>query len=153
MWMLKKCLISLRVLDLIIEDIHRYRHNETGGLLFGERRKNTFVITEIFNESEGAERTPTSFTFNIDERAKRDCADLIINKNLSIAGVWHKHNNLLMPPFSKEDDDINMCFAKLNKRGSLSVIVQEYGKDFCITAYLVTSSPHLKYKKIPLQIF
>jgi len=118
---------------------------ETGGVFLGHRQSDIWYVIESIDP--GLRATFRQSYFEYDQ----DYINHIINKinkiyrvPLDLIGLWHRHPGS-MDSFSSTDDGTNAQYARLDRAGAISALVN-IDPNFRLTVYSVT--PPLSYKKI-----
>ena len=97
---------------------------ETGGIFIGYLLDNgIWVVVETIPP--GIETTNQHAYFEYDTKFVNYVANVVAKQykgNLSVLGLWHRHPGS-MDVFSSTDDTTNIKFAKENKFGAISAIV------------------------------
>lgn len=141
----RQVVFSERAFTALMSETLERIQTETGGVFLGHREKDIWYVVESIDPGPRAIFGPAYFEYD------QDYINHIINKvnkiyrkPLDVVGLWHRHPGSL-DTFSSADDVVNSQYAKLNKRGTISALVN-IDPNFRFTAYLVTNP--LAYTKI-----
>ncbi len=109
---------------LIANEFEKYPDVETGGVLLGYFSKSYSKVVRAVAGGEKAVREPGSFEY--DSRYVEDECNKVsdlYSPPLELVGLWHKHNHILEPAFSKAD--IDMHSMVLNDGRGISCLFQK----------------------------
>ena len=140
-----RVVFSCRALEKTFTEAELHPSFETGGVLLGEKRKNTWLIREVCLLPAASRYEPAHFVFDSDyfNREIRNIQKFA-GWPLYVLGLWHKHNHAMMPPFSQDDRIANKAFAACNPYGALSVLLQKREQGHDVIAYVIDSTGNQK---------
>ena len=141
----KSVAISDRAFISMLMETHLKITTETGGVLLGHRKENTWYVIEAIDPGPNSVFTPNTFEYD------RAYVNHLINKvksiyvePLDLIGLWHRHPGSF-DSFSQTDNKTNAEFAKLDPSGAISALVN-IDPEFRLTMYSVTLP--VRYEKI-----
>jgi len=139
--MTKLVVFSDRAILSILAETEERIMTETGGVFIGHREGDTWYVIESIDPGPNSIFRAAYFEYD------KDYISHLVNKivrlyekPLSLIGLWHRHPGSLST-FSSTDDETNIDYARLNKGGAVSLLVN-IDPVFRITSY---------YIKLPLQ--
>ena len=144
-----RLVFSNRAYLAILSETHQKISTETGGIFLGCFEANTFYVVEAIDP--GPASTFEIAYFEYDQKYTQH----LINKTArlyesahTLVGLWHRHPGSF-DRFSNTDDGTNRKYARLNKFGAVSVLVN-IDPAFRMTAYHVKDP--LKYTRIKYEV-
>lgn len=143
--MLDRVVFSERAIIALLAETQEHIETETGGVFLGYRRDNIWYVVETVDPGPNSIFQPAYFEYDdvylnhlMNKVAK------LYKKPLDIVGLWHRHPGSF-DQFSSTDDGTNLKYAKRNKDGSISALVN-IDPNFRLTIYHVTEP--LNYRKV-----
>jgi proteasome lid subunit RPN8/RPN11 len=145
----KLVVISDRAYISVLSETQLNIKTETGGVFLGHRCGSIWYVIEAIDPGPNSVFSASFFEYD------RPYINHLINRvkelyqePLDLIGLWHRHPGS-MDYFSHIDEQTNTDYARLNKSGSISALVN-IDPDFRITMYAVTLP--LQYTKIKIEL-
>ncbi|MHB8277440.1 MAG: Mov34/MPN/PAD-1 family protein [Candidatus Humimicrobiaceae bacterium] len=132
------------MLSILAETAEKIK-TETGGVFIGHRKGDIWYVIE--NIDPGPNSIFRSAYYEYDQNYINHLVNKVVHlyeKPLDLIGLWHRHPGSLST-FSSTDDGTNTEYARLNKDGAISMLIN-IDPVFRITSYHVTLP--LRYEKI-----
>jgi len=142
-------IFSNRAYLAIITETHEKIKTETGGVFLGCYENGFWYVIETIDP--GPKSIFQAAYFEYDQKYTSHLINKIArlyDSNLTLIGLWHRHPGSF-DQFSGTDNGTNSDYAKLNKNGAISVLIN-IDPEFRITPYHV--SWPLKYSKIKYRV-
>ena len=143
-----KVVFSERAYTALLSETYEKITTETGGIFLGYYESDTWYVVEAIDP--GPKSIFEVAYFEYDQKYVTHLINKIARmyrKDLSLLGLWHRHPGSF-DVFSSTDDGTNMSYAKLNKVGAISALVNIDPK-FRLTVYHV-SLPMGRVKYTPI---
>lgn len=144
-----KVIFSNKAYLSILSETSEKIATETGGIFLGCFEDETFYIIEAIDP--GPKSTFQIAYFEYDQKYTQHLINKIArlyDYKLTLVGLWHRHPGSF-DQFSSTDNGTNLQYAKMNKYGAVSILVN-IDPNFRITAYHVDNP--LKYSRIVYEI-
>ncbi|MBQ2758370.1 MAG: Mov34/MPN/PAD-1 family protein [Clostridia bacterium] len=141
------CIFSPRALACIKTELKLHTQNESGGVFLGYRKNNIWHIKEVVFSGPDAIHKSAEFVY--DRKYTEYQSNMLSDtykKPLYVLGLWHSH--ITSSTFSYSDEETNSKFAKLNRFGAISCLIDTQKKSICV--YHIT--PQGNYSKVYLII-
>ena len=144
-----KAVFSNRAYTAVLAETTEKIKTETGGLYLGVFENDTWYIVEAIDPGPNSVFEVAYFEYDqpYTQHLIRKIANLY-ESEMCLIGLWHRHPGSF-DVFSSTDDETNSKYAKLNKTGAISALVN-IDPDFRITMYHVERP--CKYTKIPYEV-
>lgn len=143
-----KVVFSERAYTALLSETYEKITTETGGIFLGYYESDIWYIVEAIDP--GPKSIFEVAYFEYDQKYVTHLINKIARlykKDLSLLGLWHRHPGSF-DIFSSTDDGTNISYAKLNKAGAISALVNIDPK-FRLTVYHV-SLPMGRVKYTPI---
>lgn len=143
-----KVIFSERAYTALLSETYEKITTETGGIFLGYYESDIWYIVEAIDP--GPKSIFEVAYFEYDQKYVTHLINKIARlykKDLSLLGLWHRHPGSF-DIFSSTDDGTNISYAKLNKAGAISALVNIDPK-FRLTVYHV-SLPMGRVKYTPI---
>jgi len=131
-----KVVFSDRAYLAVLAETSEKIKTETGGIFLGACENDTWYIIEAIDP--GPKSVFQVAYFEYDQKYTEHLINKIArlyDSKLTLIGLWHRHPGSF-DQFSSTDDGTNSTYAKLNKSGAISALVN-IDPDFRITMYHV----------------
>lgn len=125
-----KVVSSNRALAAMVSGIERFPDTENGGVLLGIEKEDRIYVVEAIEA--GAESVREKGRLSFESSSIEHTLQVIMGlyeEELSIIGVWHKHNNECNPPFSTEDDICHKTLSCQLQKDIVSILFQKREND------------------------
>ncbi len=143
--MLERVVFSERAIIALLAETQEHLETETGGVFLGYRRDNIWYVVETIDPGPNSIFQPAYFEYDdVYLNHLMNKIARLYKKPLDIVGLWHRHPGSF-DQFSNTDDGTNLKYAKRNKEGSISALVN-IDPNFRLTIYHVTEP--LNYRKV-----
>lgn len=115
-------LFSQRAFTAIGLEVVQHKHVETGGVLLGYHCNKKWEIVESIFAGPKAIHKSAEFIYDTDYVFyEANMVSQLYDIPLEVIGIWHTH--ICFAPFSIVDNFTNKKFAKSNKNGALSFLI------------------------------